>query len=189
MKRLFVFAITLMSFNFTSAKTDAVASKLTFAVGQQVVVLPNSLSAPEQTCISGGVMGPRVRLRAKVSWAGNGKLLPLTIQAKFKNKNLKSDYSAILSPGLADRESLAYFFDTVTDYIPANGETYTTSTCFLDYSDLPFPHHIPKGNEQLVVPVTVTMTGVIRDDNGNDTPFVKKAKTQITYVAGSVPAF
>lgn len=170
----------------------AIAKNISLSTSKVSIVLPNDLkdANPVQTCTAGGVTGPRVRMKASIKWSGTeGDLLPLVIRLISTDSRLASKIEAAISPSKSDTESLAYMFDGVlTDFLPGGTDTtYTTSLCFLDYGSLPKPLVELKGGAQLEIPVTISMTGIVRNADGDDTPFVKEINTTITYVAGSVP--
>lgn len=164
-----------------------IAKKITFTTSQNAVVVQNNLSDSGQTCVSGGVRGPRVRLRSSIKWEGTGDLLPLVIIIRATDARLAQDIKGAVSPGQADSESLAFMFGLTTDYIPPGATAYPMTTCFLDYGGLPAPKQELKGTATLEVPVTIQINGVVRDSEGNDTPFVKEVNSSIIYVAGSIP--
>ena len=167
---------------------SAIAKNITFTTSKVAFVLPNDLSDIfGGTCIEGGITGPRVRLRATIKWVGEGDLLPLVIRLEFSDSRVDASYAGVISAP-EEAESLATIFDGLTtDFIPPGNTTYATTTCFLDYQGFPKPNVELKGSSQLEIPVTLTMMGVVRDADGNDTPFTKETTATITYVAGSIP--
>lgn len=171
------------------AEESAVAKQITLTTSKVALVLPNDLSfTANQTCTAGGITGPRVRLKATIKWEGEGDLLPLVIRLIFSDQRLGGDFTGAISPSDEGSESLARIFDGVTsDFIPPGPDSYTTSTCFLDYGTLPKPKVELKGTAEIEVSVIVSMTGVVRNAQGDDTPFIKEVPGKITYVAGSVP--
>ena len=179
----------LLSCGSESAQESAIAKQITFGTSNLALVLPNKLSAILlQTCNSSDVTGPRVRLKASIAWSGTGKLLPLVIRLLIEgDTRLAGDFAGSLSSSADDQESLAKIFGVTTDYIPSGTTVYSTSTCFLDYGGLPKTVTELKGANQIDVPATLSITGVVRDDDGNDVPFTKEVTTIVTYVAGSVP--
>lgn len=190
--KLVVFSIIpfgLLSCGSQSAQESAIAKQITFNTSNLALVLPNKLSALlGQTCNSSDVSGPRVRLKASISWAGTGKLLPLVIRLIINDEpRVAGDFAGSLSSSADNQESLARIFGVTTDYIPSGTTVYSTSTCFLDYGGLPKTITDIKGANQVDVPATLSITGVVRDDDGNDVPFTKEVTTIVTYVAGSVP--
>lgn len=192
-KCLFIFLLSIPFFLLSCSqgeKESAIAKKITLTPSKVAIVLPNDLSDEwNQTCMAGGVTGPRVRLKASIKWVGTeGDLLPLVISLQFKDSRVSGEFAGTVSPGDEGSETLAgSLFGVATDYLPASDTTYAMSTCFLDYGGLPKPVTELKGTAQLEIPATLMMTGVIRDAQGEDTPFVKEVSTTITYVAGSVP--
>lgn len=188
---LFIFIVlptSLLSCGETTAAESLIAKQITFSTGNLALVLPNTLSTLlNQTCNANDVSGPRVRLKASVSWAGTGKLLPLVIRLTINNDaRVTGDFAGSISSSADDKESIAGIFGVTTDYIPSGTTTYSTSTCFLDFGSLPGTVTVLKGANQLEVPATLSMMGIVRDDDGNDTPFIKEITTVVTYVAGSV---
>jgi hypothetical protein len=178
---------TVFLLSCSGAQESEIAKKITFATSSVAIVLPNNLTNSDtvhQTCIAGGVAGPRVRLNATITWNGTDKLLPLFIKLSITDDRLAAIYNGSVSPSSAGDESLAGVFGLSTDYIPA-GTTVTTNACFLDFGGLPKPVTTLKGASQLQIPAILSMTGVVRDSSGNDTPFVKEINATLTYVAGS----
>lgn len=166
---------------------SAIAKNITLTTSQTVIVLPNFLSdTGGQTCTAGGVTGPRVRFKASVKWVGEGDLLPLVFRLEFSDSRLSAEFAGTVSPA-GTEESLASYFALMTDFIPPGDTTHSTDECFFDYGTLPGTKIVLKGAARLEIPVTITMMGVVRDAEGNDTPFIKEVTSTITYVAGSVP--
>ncbi len=167
-----------------------IAKNIVFTTSKVAIVLPNGLSNEfGQTCVSSGISAPRVRLRGTIKWLGQGDLVPLVMRMLIvDDSRLAGDFAGAISPGDDGGESLAFLFDGLTtDYIPSGSTTYSTGSCALDFGGLPTPDNELKGSAQLEIPVVISITGVVRDANGEDTPFVKEISTNITYVAGSIP--
>ncbi len=189
LKFIFLFCLSFTSMSCGEGESEsAIAKKITLTISKGAIVLQNKLSdVYGQTCVSGGVTGPRVRMRSSIAWSGEGDLLPLAIMISSSDRRLAAEMSGTISPGEAGSESLAFMFGLTTDYIPSDGVAYPMTDCFLDYGGLPRPIQKVTGANTLEVPVTIQVTGVVRDSNGDDTPFVKEVSSTIIYVAGSVP--
>lgn len=177
---------------FTSCSEDsesAIAKAITFTVSKTAIVAPNDFTYPEGSiCPVDSVSGPRVRLRSTIKWTGqNLDLVPLTISLRIQSNRLQnSNFSQVLAPKDTN-ESLANVWDNIsTDFIQPGDTTYE-SRCLLDYSSLPKPTAPVLGNAQLKIPAQIVLTGVVRNSDGEDTPFTKTVSTEIIYVDGSVP--
>lgn len=192
-RRFFIFLLGIPFFLLSCSQGEeesAIAKNITLTPSKVAIVLPNDLSDEwNQTCIAGGVSGPRVRLKASIKWVGEeGDLLPLVISLRLTDSRISGTFAGTISPSDEASETLAgSMFGVATDYLPASDTTYVMTTCFLDYGGLPKPVTEVKGASQLEIPATLMLTGVVRDANGEDTPFVKEVSTTVTYVAGSVP--
>lgn len=170
------------------SEESANAKKITLTVSKGALVLPNELKNGE-TCMD-NVSGPRVRFNAAIKWAETQtglKLVPLIIQIYIKDPRFAAEYTGTISPSDEGSESLAGIFSLTTDYIPVDtSKTYVTTNCKLDFGGLPKPTNKLTGGNKLDVKATITMSALIRDSLGNDTPVVKEIDTTITYLAGSV---
>ena len=172
---------------------SAIAKNITFTVTKKPIVLPNSLhsgtdEAPPQTCVGGGITGPRVRMKGTIEWKGEGNLVPLVILISGSDQRLSGDIEQTLSSGAADSESFATIFDGIlTDYIPPGAGELATTSCFFDFGSLPKPSQALKGSATLEIPVTLQISGYVVDSNGAETPFIKITNSTLVYVAGSVP--
>ncbi len=166
---------------------SAIAKNITLTTSQTVIVLPNFLSdTAGQTCTAGGVTGPRARFKASIKWSGQGNLVPLVFRLEFTDSRLSGEFAGTVSPA-GTEESLASYFALTTDFIPPGDTTHSTADCYFDYGTLPGTKTVLKGAARMEVPVRITMMGILRDAEGNDTPFTKEVTSTITYVAGSVP--
>lgn len=188
--RIFASLLTIVFGTVAIASQSVDMDLIDFKVSGSAIVLPTTLvNDPEngiyQTCVSEGVNGPRVRLRSSLEWKGEGQLVPLVASIEVVNSELNSGArSTIGSAG--HKESISYFFGAMDDYIEP-GVVYSSNSCFLDFGSLPHPKTPIMGNQQLLVPVTVSLFGVVRLENGLELPFFKTVNSQIVYAAGSVP--
>ena len=186
---LFWLPFNLLSCSGGGNKESAVAKQIAMSTGSVALVLPNKLSSiASQTCNSEDVSGPRVRMRANLTWTGEGNLLPIVIRLLITNDSrVTGDYAGSVASASDQNETLAFMFGLDFDYIPSGKTLYTTTDCFLDFGTLPKPTKELKGAAQLIVPAILSMTGLVRTAAGVETPFVKEIPATITYVAGSAP--
>ena len=134
------------------------------------IVLPTSLNE-EQNCSGGIIEGPRVRFNVQLLWTGEGSLLPLVFELQVNDPRLEqAQFKSVISAS-GSTPSLSYIFGVEGDYLKPDTRTLKEL----------------KGNDTLVVPAKITLTGIVRDDFGDDVPFKKTIDATINYVAGSVP--
>lgn len=174
-----------------------IAKAIRLSVTSSAIVLPTDLTneIAFQTCIADGVTGPRVRMRAAISWPGleNGAddlLIPLTISLNIRKGSGAGDTEYTNTIGATNEfESISLLFGLEEDdFIPADGVVYSSNQCFLDFGDLPKPTSTLSGSAQQYVPATVRMMGIVRNAvTLEETPFVKEVNTKVLYVAGSIP--
>lgn len=172
---------------------SAVSKKINFRVSGGSTVLPTTLQGagtpPAGTCLQNDIEGPRVRMRASINWTGTeyGNLVPFVLVLEINNSSLDGAYRSAIGPE-GDLESISGIFGASTDFIePDPDAVLVSSTCFLDYGGLPKPKNELTGRRELKVRGKLIMTGVARTDAGEETPFVKEALTEMTYIAGSIP--
>lgn len=184
--------VLLASVSISSCSQDSaesqIAESINLLVSSTVVVSPADRKE-STTCVEGGVSGPQVRLWVSIKWPGvgdaNDKLIPLAIFLKFdKGTKLSADYSSQLG-AIGETESISTLFGVSDDFLSPSVDYHSSSVCFADYGNLPKPKTELTGNQQIIVPATVQLMGVLRRGN-SEVPFVKEAKTKIVYVVGSV---
>lgn len=165
-----------------------VAKNIKFKVSSGGVVLPTDLDELDSSCNDSDISGPRVRMRASIIWSGTnlGNLYPVTAIATIQNSQLSGEYEEAKGPR-EDDETISSYFGLTSDFIPPDGEVYSSSSCFFDWGGLPRPVRRLQGRNELRVRGNVLLTGVARTSTGVESPFVKQADFEITYLAGSVP--
>jgi hypothetical protein len=177
-----------------------IAKKIKLQVSSGSIVLPNKLAGAESdnpgTCLDQDVTGPRVRIRTSIIWDGGveyGNLVPYILQFSLENTPVGSYVGSIGPRG--EFESMGYFFGATTDFIPPDGQIYTSTRCFADFGGLPAPSPKLTGRRELVVRGKILLSGVTRTTIANtekgagvELPFAKEVETEIVYTAGSVPA-
>lgn len=195
MRTKFLCAIALLLLVGCGQEESEIAKKIRLRVSTGANVLPLKLEAGVNTCMEEDVEGPRVRMRASIAWSGGveyGVLVPYIMQFAIDDANL-SKYSGVIGPS-GEFESISYFFGSPTDFIPATGEPFSSTTCFADYGGLPEPKPALTGRRQLTVRGKILVAGVTRTTTDNtekgpnvELPFIKEVTTDILYTAGSVP--
>lgn len=174
-----------------------VAANIKLQVNSQAIVLPSKL-LPGSTCLSGGVDGPRIRMRGSISWPTEmsdkyGNLIPLVMALEINNPRVEPAETTFTVSSTGSVESIAFVFGidpTANDYVPADGQVYSSGdavNCYFDYGGLPKPTTELKGAAQLKVLATIRLSGVTRKADGTETPFIKEIKTNLVYSAGSIP--
>jgi hypothetical protein len=191
LNRIFQVSLLLTGFVVLSACGEGegeVAKNIKFKVSSGGVVLPSDLSDEDSGCNDSDISGPRVRMRSSIIWSGSslGNLYPASILATIQNSQLSGEYEETKGPQ-GDDETISSLFGLSSDFIPPDGEVYSSSSCFLDWGGLPKPSVKLQGRSELRVRGTLLMTGVARTSAGVESPFVKETDFEIIYMAGSVP--
>lgn len=204
-KLIFKLTVTLLSgFVLISCGKEEdseseIAKAITITIGpESTTVLPRGLSNEFgfKTCIEAGVAGPYVRYNTfGIKWLGStdkgNKLLPYILQIRIEDPRLSSKYSSVLTATGANSTLARVFGITDKDYITASAvitykNTDASLACYPDFGGLPKPKEELSGSQTLQVPAKFKLSGVVEDDNGNQTPFTKEFTAYVTYFDGSV---
>lgn len=194
--------LTLISCSKKEDESE-ISKKITITIGpESTTVLPRGLSNEFgfKTCIESGVAGPYVRYNTfGIEWKGSekgNKLLPYILKIRIDDPRLESEYSQTLT-ATGTYSTLARIFgvtaidpntNALQDYISIGTfkNTNASPTCYPDFGGLPKPKDELSGSQTLQVPAKFKLTGVVEDDNGNQTPFTKEFTAYVTYFDGSV---
>lgn len=203
---LIVLALTGLVLVSCGKKDDdesEIAKNITITIGPEATtVLPRGLSNEFgfKTCIESGVAGPYVRYNTfGIEWKGSpkgNKLLPYILQMRIDDVRLENKYSQVLT-ATGSYSTLARIFGITTidtntgglqDYISVGTfkNTSASPSCYPDFGGLPAPKDELLGSQTLQVPAKFKLSGVVEDDNGNQTPFTKEFSASVVYFDGSV---